>query len=149
MRRKGLCLVFFLIALLTSNVCLAGANPTESGDIAKGTDNPQISENTQEVVGEQESADDTQEKKELLPLGNIFSSILKMPGNIIDGIGNIPLDDMVSSTLKIPGDAVNFVVKIPYGDIAWSTLEVSAQIIEEIADNGFLLGFMLAHHCHH
>lgn len=149
MRRKGLCLVFFLIALLTSNVCLAGANPTESGDIANDAANPQISENTQEVVGEQESADDTQEKKELLPLGNIFSSILKMPGNIIDGIGNIPLDDMVSSTLKIPGDAVNFVVKIPYGDIAWSTLEVSAQIIEEIADNGFLLGFMLAHHCHH
>ena len=149
MRRNGLYVVFFLIALLTSNVCLAGGHPTESGDIANAAANPQISENTQEVVGEQESADDTQEKKELLPLGNIFSSILKIPGDIIDGIGNIPLDDMVSSTLKIPGDAINFVVKIPYGDIARSTLEVTAQIIEEIVDNGFLLGFMLAHHCHH
>ena len=149
MRRNGLCVVFFIIALLTSNVCLAGANPTESGNIAKDTDDPQVLENTQEVVGKEDSADDTQQKKELLPLGNIFSSILKMPGDIIDGIGNVPLGDMVSSALKIPGDAVNFVANIPYGDIAWSTLEVSAQIIEEVADNGFLLGFMLAHHCHH
>lgn len=137
MRRNNLCIVFFVItALFMSNVCLAGINPTESCDVVKKTDDSQISENTLQ-------------KKELLPLDDIISSVFQLPGDIIDGISNIPLNDIASSTLEVPGNAVKFVAEIPYDEIAWSTLKVSAEVIEFIVDDGFVLGFLVGHYYHH
>ncbi len=149
MRRNNLCIVFFIIvAFFMSNVCLAGTNPTESCNIVKKTDNSQISENTQKIAGVEDSADDIQQKNELLRLDDIISSILEVPGGIIDGIANIPLDGIVSSTLEIPGNVVKFVAEIPYDEILWSILEVSAEVIEFIGDDGFFLGFFMGYYCH-
>ena len=135
MRRNGLCIVFFvIIAWFMSNACLAGTNSTESCGLAK-MENCRNSENIQEMAAEEDSAD-------------IVSSILEVPGDIIDGIVNIPLDEIVSSTLQIPGDVVKFVADIPYDEIIWSTLEATAGIIEFIVDDGFFLGFFMGYYCH-
>ncbi len=129
MRRNGLCIVFFVIVVwFMCNACMAGTNPTENCEIAK---------------------ENTSQKKGLLPLDDIVSSVLEIPGGIINGISNIPLDDIASSTLKIPGDAVKFVAEIPYDEIVWTTLKVSAKVIELVVDDGFLIGFLVGYHCYH
>ena len=125
MRKNGLCVVFLSIALLTSNACPADTNLTESCEPNQELGSAQISENAQGIVGEEDSTGDVQQKKELLPLG-----------------------DIVSSTLQIPSDAVKFVAEIPYDDIIWSTLEATAEVIEFIVDDGFFLGFFMGHYCH-
>ncbi len=149
MNKHASFIAIFLIALFISNACLADTNLTESCDLAKEMDSSQISENTKEIDSEEDSSDNKQQKKELLPLDNIVSSILQVPGDVIDGIANIPLDDVVSSTLKVPGDAVKFVADIPYGEILWSTVEASAAVIEFIVDDGFFLGFFMGYYCCH
>ena len=112
MKRKSLSIAFFLIcACSMSEKCLADTKPTESCDFVKKSDNSQISE-------------EASQKKELLPLGEI-----------------------ISSNLEIPGNTIKFVTEIPYDEILWSTLKVSAEIIEYIADDGFFLGFLIGYYC--
>ena len=89
----------------------------------------------------------TPQKEAMSTQDGIVSSILKVPGNIIDGVTNIPLDDVVSSTLEIPGNAVKFVVEIPYDEIVWSTLKVSAEIAKIILEDDFLFGFLVGYYC--
>ena len=114
---------------------MENTNTTESCALADNTDNSQVLEKTQQ-------------EKESLPPDDILSSILEVPGDIIDGIANVPLDNIVSSTLEIPGNAVKFVAEIPYDKIFWSTLEVSAGLIEFIVDDGFFLGFFMGYYSH-
>ena len=112
MKRKSLFMAFFLICVcFISEKCLADTNPTEDCDFAKKSETSQISE-------------EASQKKELLPLG-----------------------DIVSSTLEIPGNTIKFVAEIPYDEILWSTLKASAEVIEYIADDGFFLGFLIGYYC--
>ena len=126
MEKNASFITIFLITLFISNACLAEANLTESCDLAKEMNSSQISENTKEIASEEDSSDNKQQKKELLPLDNIVSSIL-----------------------QVPGDAVKFVADIPYGEILWSTVEASAAVIEFIVDDGFFLGFFMGYYCCH
>ena len=145
MKKNSLCIVFSLIALFISNACLANTNLTENCDLDKKVDSTQISEKTPTTSLEEKSHDNIPQKKKLLPLGDIVSSILKVPGGIVKGIANIPLDNIISSTLKVPGGAVKFVADIPYDDIIWSTLEISAGAVELLADDAFFIGFFTAY----
>ncbi len=142
MRRNSL---YILIFLIVGGACLANTGHAESCNLNKESDSSQIPENAQEITDEGESQPP---KKELLPLGGIVSSLLKVPGDVVECIADIPLEDIVSSTLKVPGDAVEFVADIPYGQIVSSTLEISAEVVEIVADIPWYIWFASFCCCH-
>lgn len=145
MRKNSL---YIFISLFVVGICLTNESRANNCALNKELDSAKITENALDIPAEGQSQN-TPPKKKFLPLNNIVSSILQVPGNVVDRIADIPVDSIVSSTLKVPGDAVKFVADIPYGEIASSTMGISAEVLENVGEITLYIWVASLYCCHY